>query len=63
MKKLREGLRGAPRRTQVQMAELLRVSSSAYQKWEERGNMRADFIMLFCELTHCSVSFYMTGRD
>lgn len=60
---LRKGAKGSSPKTQQEMADLMRVPKYVYEKWEQRGNMPPDYIELFCELTRCSTTYYLTGRD
>ena len=59
MKELRKGLGWSQR----VMAELLGVSLTRYQKWEQRGHISAEFLPKFSRLTNRSIDFIMTGVE
>ena len=63
IKDLRTGKRSGISRTQEEMSRLMKVSKDAYIKWEQRGDMPAEYIELFCSLTQCSLDYFFTGKD
>lgn len=47
--------------SQKVMAELLGVTLTRYQKWEQRGRIPSEYLPAFSKLTNRTIEFILTG--